>query len=740
MVQRRGPTRRQLFERTFLSVAGVAGVSLLTACGQQAPSPAPTSKPAAAATTAPTAKPAAPAGATPAGAAATPASGTQTAAAGATTPTAKPDQQLGAQLIGKLEGPTVITDPAQYPKSFKEAPQLAELVKTGKLPPVDQRVSQDPLVIKPVREIGKYGGVWRRGFTGPGDKWNGYRAGSGPDHVLFWEYTGNTIVPNIAKAWSFEDGGKTLVVTLRKDMKWSDGEPFTADDFVFWFEDIYSNQELLPSGDATMRINGKPGKIEKGDEVTVKYVFPDPYYLVADMLAGSTPLASQSQYGLTFMGSFAPAHYLKQFHPKYVGADQADKLAKDAGFDNWVSLLKLKNDWATNPDLPVVSPWKTVKPINTPQWELERNPYSIWVDTDGNQLPYIDKIQFNLAENLEIINLRAIAGEFDWQARHIDAGKIPVILENQDKGNYKLHLDPGDYGADCVLKFNLSYEADAELGKWFRTVDFRRALSLGIDRDQLNETFWLGLGTPGSLVPRGTNKYNPGPEYRTLWHTYDPNKANQMLDALGLTKKDSGGYRMRLDGQDHLRIEIQTEGGQFLQYTQIAEMIRDQYKAIGIDVAVQENERTLAERRNSANENQMFAWVADGSEHLYTFPTHIFPYDLTGGAGALYAQWFQSGGKQGKEPPEELSGLKRVYQLYLEGFGVPEDKQVANGKEIWKLVTDQVFSIGTVGLSPASMGIRIVSNKLGNVPDRQYNSPDGKTPGISRPVTFYFKS
>jgi peptide/nickel transport system substrate-binding protein len=703
----------------------VAGTGLLAACGQPAPPAAPAPAPKTAAPTAAPAKPAA---------AQQPAAAT---AAPAAKPAATAEPKIGANLIGKLEGPTVITDAAQFPKTFKEAPALAELVKQGKLPPVAERIGQDPLVVKPLKEIGTYGGIWRRGFTGPGDKWNGYRSASGPDHVLFWEYTGNKIVPNIARSWQFEDGGKVLTLTLRRGMKWSDGHPFTADDFVFWFEDMYSNEELLPSGDASMRINGQPGRVEKADEVTVKYVFPAPYYLLADMLAGATPLGSQSHYGLNFMGSFAPAHYLKQYHPKYTPKEQVDQDVKAAGFDNWVNLMKFKNDWSLNPDLPVLTPWKTTQPINNTIWELERNPYSIWVDTEGNQLPYIDKVQLTLAENLEVLNLRAIAGEYDWQARHVDAGKIPVLIENQERGNYKLHLDPGDYGSDCSIRFNLSYEADPVIGDLFRNVDFRRALSLGIDRDQLNEAFWLGLGTPGSMVPVETNKYNPGPEYRTLWHTLDVKKANEMLDSIGLSKKDGEGFRVRTDNGERLRLEMQTEGGQFLQYTQIAEMIRNHWRAIGIDIFVQENERSLAERRNGANESQLFAWVADGSEHLFTFPTHVVPSNSTTGMGILYAKWYLSNGKEGKEP---FPKLKETYSLFTQAYAVPEAEQVELGKQIWKIATEEVFAIGTVGLSPAAMGIRVVNNRLGNVPDRQYNSPDGKTPSISRPVTFFFKS
>src|SRR5712664_3214746 len=155
-------------------------------------------------------------------------------------------------LIGKLEGPEVVTDAAKLPKSLKEAPQLAELVKAGKLPPVAERVGQDPVVIKPLREVGKYGGTWRGGFTGPADFWNGFRCCSGPDHLMFWDYTGDKVVPNLAKSLEMQDGGRAWLVHLRRGMKWSDGKPFTADDFVFWFEDIYQNKDLVPTPSATM--------------------------------------------------------------------------------------------------------------------------------------------------------------------------------------------------------------------------------------------------------------------------------------------------------------------------------------------------------------------------------------------------------------------------------------------------------------------------------------------------------
>jgi peptide/nickel transport system substrate-binding protein len=712
-------SRRDLLKATGVATIGVIGAAALAACGPAAP-------------TAPTVKPAevnpAPAATQPAAAAATPAN----AAAAANKP--------GRQLIGKLEGPSVVTDAAQMPKKFAEAPALAELVKQGKLPPVEQRLPEEPLVIKPVHEVGKYGGIWRRGFTGPGDRWNGNRTVTGPDSLLFWDYTGEKVGPNVAKGFEFQDDGRVFVLKLRKGMKWSDGQPFTADDFVFWYEDIYQNRELVPTPNILFSINGKPGKLEKVDDYTVRYVFAEPYFLFADILAGSTPMSGHAFQGDMLMGSFAPAHYLKQFHPKYApgGKDAVDKMAKDAKFDNWLLYMRFQNDYAKNVDLPTITPWKTTAPSTTPQWTLERNPYYFAVDTSGNQLPYIDKVTLTLAENLEVLNLRAIAGEYDHQERHIDLGKLPVFLENQDKGNYKVYLDPGDYAGDCIIKFNRSYAADAELKKWFDTADFRRALSLGIDRDQLNETFWLGLGTPTSMAPADENKYNPGPQFRTMWATYDPKKANDMLDKIGLDKKDQQGFRLRQDGTGRLRMEITTLGGQFVQFTQIMEVIRQQWTKIGIDLTVQERERSLAEKMAGANETQLYAWLADGSEHLFTFPDHVFPYNASlDAAGVLYAQWFQSGGTKGDEPPPKI---KEIMDKFRKGFTVPEEERVKLGKEIWQTVVEEVHTIATVGLSPAAQGTRIVKNTMGNIPTRMYNSPDGKTPGISRTPSYYFKA
>jgi len=653
------------------------------------------------------------------------------------------EPKLGAQFIGKLEGPAIVLDPTKFPKKFGEAPMLAELVKAGKLPPVQQRLPEpaDLMVIKTLKDIGKYGGRWRRGFTGPADTENGNRIVS-TDKILMWDYTGNKVAPSLAKNWRLSDDGRVCAVFLRKGLKWSDGQPFTADDFLFWYEDIYQNKELVATLIPELQIGGKPGRIVKRDDYTVVFEFPEPYFLFVDILAGDTLIGGGQATGMaraSFMGGYAPAHYLKQFLPKYSSADEVQRKARAAGFDSWVSYFRNRTNWALDTDLPVLGPWKTVSPINTPTWAMERNPYYWAVDTAGNQLPYIDRLVMGLAENLEVLNLRAIAGEYDLQERHVSLSKLPVFIENQKKGNYGIHLDTSQSGSDAAMLLNTAYEADPEISRWLKNRDFRRALSLGMDRDQFNEALWLGLGTPGSAAPADEVPINPGKEYRKKWSVLDLKQANALLDKVGLTKKDGEGYRLRTDGKGRVRIELMTVGGQFIPFTQLAEMIKQQWKKIGIDADVKETERSLAFTKTANAEHHAMFWTVGGSENLYLFPRHVLPVDPAEcHLGMPFARWYASGGQQGKKPdnPEML----RAFDLYRSASGKKEAERIKIAKEIWKIIVEECWVIGTVGVSPAFMGVRIVKNNMGNIPARQTNAQHARTPNTSHPATFFFKS
>ncbi|MFZ4657702.1 MAG: ABC transporter substrate-binding protein [Caldilineaceae bacterium] len=663
----------------------------------------------------------------------------QEAAAEPTKAAEEEEAALGSTLIGEIEGPDIITNVDEFPSEFGEAPMLKEMVDAGSLPPVAERlpVREDLLVIKPVHEIGKYGGTWRRGFTGPGDGQNGHRVAGG-DRFVFWDADEfPKVVPNLAKGWEISEDGTQITLFLREGVKWSDGQPFTANDAMFWYEHMYQNTELVPVRSAFFNLD-EGAKLEMVDDYTLKFSFPFANSLFLEVLGSSVNVfGGHAIMGNTAMGGYAPAHYMQQFHPDFVDKAALDELVAKEGFDNWVNLFKDKNTWQRNPELPTLTPWKTVNPITTDNWVLERNPYYYGVDTEGNQLPYIDRISMTLAENLEVLNLRAIAGEFDYQSRHISLANLPVLLENAEKGNYTIHLDPAQHGADAGLQVNLSYEADAEIAKLLHTTDFRRALSLAINRNKINEIIFLGIGKPGSAVVAESSPFNPGPEYRELWAPTagDFEQANQMLDALGLTNKDAEGYRLRSDNGERIIIEIPSIPA-FIQFTQIGEMIKEDWAQIGIFANVVEQERTLVEQRRAANELQIFFWQNDGTDELYLYPYHALPVADTSGTGPAIGNWYASGGTAGIEPTDPK--VKEVLDLFSQGLkGTPEER-VALGKQIWSIITDEVWTIGTVGQSGAFMGVRIVKNNMGNIPSRQFNIQAGQTPNISRPSTFFF--
>ncbi len=302
-----------------------------------------------------------------------------------------------------------------------------------------------------------------------------------------------------------------------------------------------------------------------------------------------------------------------------------------------------------------------------------------------------------------------------------------------------MRLDPALNGSDATLQTNQAYDADPEVAKWLHTRDFRRALAMGIDRDQLNETFWVGVGTAGSIAPSETLPYSPGPEWRKKWSTLDVKQANALLDKIGLDKKDGEGYRLRTDGKGRLRLELQTSAGAFVPHTQIAEMIKEQWKKIGVQADVKEMERSLFFTRIASNEHQIALWANDGSEVLYLFPRHALPLDpVEALLGTPIARWYASNGAQGKAPKD--AQMVKALDLFRSAAGKKTQERYKIAQEIWKILVDEQWSIGTVGLSPATMGVRIVSNKLGNIPARQTNAQHARTPCSSHPATFFYKA
>ena len=277
--------------------------------------------------------------------------------------------------------------------------------------------------------------------------------------------------------------------------------------------DIYQNKELVPTPAPEFTINGKPGRMSKRDDYTVVFEFPEPYFLFVDILAGDTLIGGGQATGMaraSFMGGYAPAHYLKQFLPKYSSADEVTRKAKAAGFDSWVSYFRNRTNWALNTELPVLGPWKTVSPINTPTWAMERNPYYWAVDTGGQPTalhrpdrhgPGGEPRGPEPARHRRRVRLPGAAYE--------PAPSCPSSSRTRRRATTASTSIRSQSGCDAALLVNTAYEADPEIAKWLTNRDFRHALALGIDRDQLNEAFWLGIGTPGSCVPGRRGGHQP---------------------------------------------------------------------------------------------------------------------------------------------------------------------------------------------------------------------------------------
>jgi peptide/nickel transport system substrate-binding protein len=643
-------------------------------------------------------------------------------------------QTAGKFPLGKLEGATVITDAAQFPKTLKEAPELAALVQQGKLPKVADRIGQDPLVLKPAHEVGKYGGTMRKAyFGGVAQVGFSHRFVPGPSGLLYFDYAFTKVVPNIARSYELSADEKTVTVQLRRGMKWSDGEPFTADDIMFWYEDIYGNKQLFPGSSPDLAVGGKPVVIEKVDQYAVRYVSAVPNSLFVERLANPSGDLSGSFRANIGRGGFAPKHYLVKFHPKYAGQEAVDKMAADAKYNGWVSFFFDHNFWQLNPELPVVAPWVVkVSARDANQFVVERNPYSIWVDTDGNQLPYIGTIQYAIAENTELVATRAIAGGYDFQEQ-LDVGKLPVLIQNESSGGYKVSLDPEQGGVGIQL--NLAYEEDPEIGDLIRNVDFRRALSLGVDRAQINEAIFLGSGTVSAVAPADDNRYFPGKEWRTKWATLDVAQANTLLDKVGLTQKDADGFRLRKDGKGRLRLSFLAARTSFA--APMGEMVKQHWQKIGIELLIDVTSSTLGLQRIQANTVQMIE-SSGATDDVFLNPNFVVP--ALGGfsqvMGAAYAQWYQSGGAQGKEP---FATLKQAYELLDKGKTASAKDRIDLGKQLMRLHIDNVFSIGIVQGDLAAGAVRIAKNNVGNVPGQMINSNTVQNPFTAHPQTFYFK-
>ncbi len=617
------------------------------------------------------------------------------------------------------------------PTTFSEAPELARRVAAGELPPVDNRLPKEPLIVPTIERIGQYGGTWRRAFSGRADHNNFDRIMH--DHLIYFDFDGYTLMPHIAKAWEVSEDGTTFTFHLRQGMKWSDGAPFTADDFVFAFEDVNLNENINPVVPAYYKIDGQLCKVEKLDETTIRYTFDKPNFVFIEKVGGLITGGQFSSLGINCL--YAPRHYLKQFLPKYTPLSDLKKRVKINGDKSWVQLFKRMASPHENAELPVIGPWKMVTPITSEVYTLERNPYYFAVDPKGNQLPYIDRIASHLVEQIELLNARVIAGEVDMQHRHVLLDKVPVLMREADKGNYRVRFWPNLGGSESIIYFNQTWQGDPEIEKWLRNRDFRIALSLAIDRDEINESIFLGIGQPRAFVAVPNNPYYPGPEYENKYAVRDLEESNAILDRLGLDKKDSKGFRLRADGKGRVIISLSVLSQAMVNFEGIAELLANHWKDVGIYVHVRVEERSYYGKRATTNEHQLSMWVSGGSENPWTYPDMTIPGNSA--FAPLIGRWKLTKGREGVAP---TGNLLRLLEIYEEGGKLPKELRSELGKELWKIHVDNLYVIGTVGQSPAMNGVVVIKNNFRNVPDVAPNSAPLQNPGIARTEQFFFDS
>jgi peptide/nickel transport system substrate-binding protein len=603
----------------------------------------------------------------------------------------------------------------EWDGTYNEAPMWKEAVASGELPPVEERLPAEPLVVEPYESIGLYGGTWHRAFTGVKDFHAWGRINYDP--VLRWapEFS-DPIQPSLAKEWSWNDEGTELTLVFREGLKWSDGAPWTVDDIIFWWENIELDTNITPSPHIEWTVDGEPMTVEKIDDYTIKFIFPGPSGIVESM--GLAFHGNQWPLAFERFGVFAPKHYLEQFHPKTNPEVTDYAIFEEKAFDY-------------NVERPVIWAWKPV------QWEagateliLERNPYYWKVDSAGNQLPYIDRVHMALVENGEAIAVMAAAGELDMQSRGIALNKVPVLKQNEEAGNFTVSLWSSDGASTVGLQPNQSY-ADPKYRELMQNRDFRYAMSMALDRDLINDIAYLGQATPTTQ--------SVGPS--TAWYVeemglfkgeYDVAGAQQLLEeSVGLLMGDDGFYTFADGSELTLVIESSTTDGPDLD---ALELIVEQLKEAGLNTTLKTMNRDLYWPRAIGNEVMINVW-GTGSIFPLMNPDNLLAFNEKSFWGPQFGIWYQTNGASGEEPPDHIKKGQEIFAQIMQT--TDGEAQAELGKELVRDATENMWIINVAGRAPVPV---VVKNNFKNV----WVGPDyaaswiAMTPGNQNPATYYF--
>ena len=583
---------------------------------------------------------------------------------------------------------------------FSENPNITSINATIQgnkgLAAVADRLPDEPLVVVPYDSIGSYGGTIK--FLS-----NATEAGTSDmlstRHVNLVRFADDlsTIVPNVAKDYEWNDDFTTLTFMLRKGHKWSNGEPFTARDVEFWYEDLMMNTNIREKPYPYLLVGGEPMTVDVIDDTTVRFNLPSPFPGLLATLAW------------TYNQAFMPAHFLEQFHPEI--DSNADANAQALGFENgWDALAAYygNSGWTDtptpmlrNPDLvagleyaayPSLEAYMTIEDT-TEGRVYAANPYFHQVDTAGNQLPYIDYQNERYINENEIRLLKLVNGEVDYKSQSVQLESAPQLLDGAESGGYSLQINPGCGAA--LFSFNVTHP-DLEKRKVYSDIRFRQAMSIALDRNEINDVAYYGLGVVEQFVG-----ISPAPDFvpeeiKMHMTQYDPDGANALLDEVGLKDVDGDGFRELPNGAPFaMNIDYATQGIGGVEVELVARMWND------VGVKTNFKEVTPDEYRGSQSSNALdvHAWdkgqplaIVAGNPETFKAP---FGNYFNHTQGMLWAAYIDSNGTDGVEPPQwvyDLSDGIDKFQSYE--LGTAESNEW--GKKITTMLTEQTLLIGTV--------------------------------------------
>jgi len=609
-----------------------------------------------------------------------------------------------------------------------EAPEWAEMVAAGTLPALDERLPAEPMVVTPEESVGQYGGTWRAGLRGGSDNAWFFRT-IGYEPLVRWTRDWTGVKENVAKSWEVNDDATEYTFQLREGMKWSDGEPFTSADIIFWYEDVLTNEEITPSVPNWLVAGDEPVVIEALDDYSVKFSFAAPHGTLLLQLASANgpPVTSY------------PAHYMKQFHIDY--NDDVAATAEEEGYEDWVAYFLSKNEggccgyYAVDAALPTIHGWALTAAYgeDTTTVRAHRNPYYWKVDTAGNQLPYIDEVVYDVGNDVETLVLKALNGELDYQDRHIATfNNKAVFFDGMESGGYVLTNRVDANNNQMEISLNLTH-ADPDMRALFNNLDFRKGLSHALDRQEMIDLVFVGQGEPWQAAPLPSSPYY-NEQLATQYLEYNTDTANELLDAAGLTERDDDGFRMMENGERAaFTIDVPTVS---TEHIDMLELVQRYWKDVGIDMTPNVIDRSLGQQRLEAGEHDANVWGAPGGIGFGTLldPRNFVPmHGHSRYAYKWYLYWQNPENELAEEPP---AAVLEQFDLYRQVLATSDpDAQAALMGEVMQIAADQFYTIGIT--QPAST-YAVANANLMNIMDAMPSAWQYPTPGPSDPEQWFF--